>query len=166
MTDNPNERFPLVDTEGNIIGEALRSECHNGSKLLHPVVHLHVFSPDGQLFLQQRPLWKDIQPGRWDTAVGGHIDMGERVEQALLREAAEELSLRNFEYELLGQYVFESSREREYVYSYRTITAQPPCPTAELSDGRFFSHEEILLRLGTEFFTPNFEQEYRRFFLS
>lgn len=57
MTDNPNERFPLVDTEGNIIGEALRSECHNGSKLLHPVVHLHVFSPDGQLFLQQRPLW-------------------------------------------------------------------------------------------------------------
>jgi isopentenyldiphosphate isomerase len=41
------------------------------------VVHLHVFNSRGELYLQKRPEWKDIQPGKWDTAVGGHIDLGE-----------------------------------------------------------------------------------------
>ncbi len=72
--DNKEEMFPIVDEQGNITGAATRGECHNGSKLLHPVVHLHVFNSKGELYLQKRPDWKDIQPGKWDTAVGGHID--------------------------------------------------------------------------------------------
>ena len=76
MKDNNAERFPIVDEEGKVIGAATRGECHNGSRLLHPVVHLHVFNSRGEVFLQKRPEWKDIQPGKWDTAVGGHIDEG------------------------------------------------------------------------------------------
>ena len=91
-SDNNKEMFPIVDEEGNITGAATRGECHNGSKLLHPVVHLHVFNSQGELFLQKRPEWKDIQPGKWDTSVGGHIDLGESVEMALRREAREEFS--------------------------------------------------------------------------
>lgn len=166
MKDNPNEWFPVVDEAGQVVGRALRSDCHSGSKILHPVVHLHVFSPDGSLFLQQRPLWKDIQPGRWDTAVGGHIDEGESIEEALRREAQEELGLSGFDYTPLGQYIFESEREREYVYSFRTTTYQPPMPSEELAGSRFFAEEEILSLIGTAFFTPNFEREYRQFFLS
>ena len=85
MTDNSEEMFPIVDEEGNITGAATRGECHNGSKLLHPVVHLHVFNSKGELYLQKRPEWKDIQPGKWDTSVGGHVDLGESVEMALKR---------------------------------------------------------------------------------
>ena len=84
--DNKEEMFPIVDEQGNITGAATRGECHNGSKLLHPVVHLHVFNSKGELYLQKRPDWKDIQPGKWDTAVGGHIDLSENVETALKRE--------------------------------------------------------------------------------
>ena len=36
--DNKEEMFPIVDEQGNITGAATRGECHNGSKLLHPVV--------------------------------------------------------------------------------------------------------------------------------
>ena len=86
MKDNSEERFPLVDEEGHVIGSATRGECHNGSKLLHPVVHLHVFNSKGEVYLQKRPEWKDIQPGKWDTSVGGHLDAGETPEQALVRE--------------------------------------------------------------------------------
>lgn len=74
MFDNNEEMFPIVDEEGNITGAATRKECHSGSKLLHPVVHLHVFNDKGELYLQKRPAWKDIQPNKWDTSVGGHID--------------------------------------------------------------------------------------------
>ena len=88
--DNNQEMFPIVDEQGNITGAATRGECHSGSKLLHPVIHLHVFNSEGDLYLQKRPEWKDIQPGKWDTAVGGHVDLGESVEIALKREVRQE----------------------------------------------------------------------------
>ena len=89
--DNQQEIFPVVDEQGRVVGSATRGECHGGSKLLHPVVLLHVFNSQGDVYLQRRPEWKDIQPGKWDTAVGGHIDYGETPEQALQREVREEL---------------------------------------------------------------------------
>ena len=101
MKHNPDELFPLVDEAGNIIGSATRTECHSGSMLLHPVVHLHVVAPDGSIFLQKRSMNKDIQPGKWDTAVGGHIDLGECVGEALMREASEELGIDATKAELL-----------------------------------------------------------------
>ena len=164
MQDNNEELFPLVDEQGNILGAATRGECHNGSKKLHPVVHLHVFNPEGQLYLQKRPEWKDIQPGKWDTAVGGHIDLGENVEQALFREAKEELGITEFQPELLTSYVFESTRERELVYVHRTTYSGPIRPSDELDGGRFWRIEEIKDNIGKGVFTPNFENEFQKVF--
>ena len=164
-TDNPEEMLPLVDEDGRVVGRASRGRCHDGSGLLHPVVHLHVFNPAGALFLQKRPEWKDIQPGRWDTAVGGHMALGESVEEALRRETAEEIGLTDFEPEPVARYVFESRRDRELVHVFRTVTAETPVPSDELDGGRFFSADEIRKRLDTDFFTPNFEQEYRTILL-
>ena len=160
--DNSEEIFPVVDEQGNILGAATRGECHGGSRLLHPVVHLHVFNSQGDLYLQRRPLWKDIQPGRWDTAVGGHVDLGESVDMALRREAREELGLEGFVAEPLDTYVFESARERELVYTFRTTWDGPVCPSDELDGGRFWTPDEIRQQLGKGVFTPNFESELRR----
>ena len=96
MKDNPEELFPVVDTDGNIIGSVTRGHAHDGSKILHPVVHLHVFNSRGDLYLQHRPAWKDIQPDKWDTAVGGHVDLGENIDMALKREVREELGITDF----------------------------------------------------------------------
>ena len=52
-SDNKEEMFPIVDEQGNIVGVATRGECHDGSKKLHPVVHLHVFNSKGELYLQK-----------------------------------------------------------------------------------------------------------------
>lgn len=154
----------MVDEEGNITGAASRAECHGGSRLLHPVVHLHVFNPQGQLYLQKRPGWKDIQPGRWDTAVGGHVELGENVEQALRREAREELGIEDFVPVRLTHYVFESDRERELVFAYRCVYDGAVVPSAETEGGRFWSREDILASMGSDVFTPNFESEYMRLF--
>ena len=167
MQDNNKERFPIVDEEGRVIGEATRGECHNGSKLLHPVVHLHVFNSRGEVYLQKRPEWKDIQPGKWDTSVGGHIDFGEKPEQALVREVGEELDIINFVSERIGMYVFESRRERELVFVNRTTYDGLIRPSAEeLDGGRFWTIEEIRAAIGQQILTPNFESEFQRFFLS
>jgi len=164
--DNFDELFPIVDNEGRVIGSASRGKCHNGSKLLHPVVHLHIFDRQGRLYLQKRPDWKDIQPGKWDTAVGGHVDYGEDIETALRREAAEEVGLADFKPTFLRRYIFESEREREMVNAYSTITDIIPTPSDEVADGRFWAPAEITAAIGRGVLTPNFEQEYTALFLS
>lgn len=160
--DNMEEIFPVVDQEGNITGAASRGECHSGSKLLHPVVHLHLFNSKGELYLQRRPLWKDIQPGKWDTAVGGHVDLGESVEMALRREVREELGVTDFVPETLTHYVFESARERELVFVHKTVYDGEVKPSDELDGGRFWSLDEIRQAMGKEILTPNFESEIQR----
>lgn len=164
MKDNSEEMFPLIDEEGNITGAASRGECHNGSKLLHPVVHLHVFNSRGELYLQKRPEWKDIQPGKWDTAVGGHIDLGESVEMALKREAREELGIEDFTPQLLTHYVFESDREKELVFAHKTVYDGVITPSEELDGGRFWTLDEIRNHIGQNVFTPNFESEFKSLF--
>lgn len=166
MTDNQEELFPIVDEDGNITGSITRGEAHDGSKVVHPVVHLHVFNSKGELYLQKRPTWKDIQPGKWDTACGGHVELGENVEMALKREVKEELGITDFLPETLGHYIFEGKREKELVYVHRTTYDNEIHPNKEeLSGGRFWTPTEIKENMGKNVFTPNFEDEYAQFFL-
>ena len=113
---------------------------------------------------QRRPDWKDIQPGKWDTAVGGHVDYGESTADALRREVREELGITEFVPEHMVSYVFDSERESEYVNVYRTVYDGEVRPSDELDGGRFWPLAEIRASLGRGVFTPNFEQEFKKYF--
>lgn len=157
------EIFPLVNENGDVIGSASRQECHSGSFLLHPVVHLHVFNSNGKLFLQHRAKEKDTQPDKWDTSVGGHVDFGEEVIDALKRESREELGLVAYKPIFIQRYKFTSNIESELVNCFYTIYDGElnPCPV-ETQGGRFWSIREIKDAIGKGILTPNFEQEFVR----
>lgn len=156
-----SELFPIVNETGEVIGKATRKECHSGSMLLHPVVHLHIFNEEGDLFLQKRSLGKDIQPGKWDTGVGGHVDYGEQIITALLRESREELGIKQFVPTFCYKYIFKSTVEKEFVNTFCTTYNGPfLLDPVELDDGRFWSLSEIFENLGKNVFTPNFEMEF------
>ena len=161
MQDNNQELLPLVDEEGNVIGSATRGQCHDGSKLLHPVVHLHLFDSEGRIYLQQRPLWKDIQPGKWDTAVGGHVDAGESVEAAARRELKEELGIEGSP-EVFFTSTIRNDIESENVTVFKLICDGPfDFSREEIDEVRFFELElfrDECNRMRDDF-TPNLQRE-------
>lgn len=155
------ELLPLVEPNGVVYGQAGRDWCHSGSRALHPVVHLHILDRYGKLYLQKRSMNKDLLPGYWDTAVGGHVSYGETIPEALFREASEELGLTAFNPILLGTYLNEQEIERELVFIH-AVVGHPelhPAP-AEVSEGRWWTFPELEQAWGKKILTPNFESEF------
>lgn len=151
---------PLVDEKGMIIGKATRKEVHRGPGKLHPVVHLHIYNSKGEIYLQKRSMQKDTLPGKWDTSVGGHVDLCETIEQALLRETAEELTITGIHPMPMVQYKWETDTESELVFSFVALyNANPHFNRNEIDEGRFWTVDEIRKNIGTGIFTPNFENE-------
>jgi len=158
-----DEYFDIIDKSGNIIGKATREECHTNRSLAHRTVHVLVFNSGGRLFLQKRSMDKDIQPGKWDTSVGGHLNLGETFDQAVRREMREELGI-SAPVKHIYDYWWRSEVETEYVRGYIcTYDGAINFDTNEIEHGRFWDSEEIEEKIGTGIFTPNFEREYQKY---
>lgn len=168
--DNPGiqpvptgEMLPLVEPSGLVYGQATREYCHSGSHVLHPVVHLHIIDHFGKLYLQKRSMTKDLLPGYWDTAVGGHVSYGETILEALYRETSEELGLTAFNPIGLGAYIWQTQRDNEYVFVHAILGHPTLHPNAEeVSEGRWWTFEELDRAMGQNVLTPNFESEFGR----
>lgn len=155
------EWLPLVTPEGAVTGRADRADVHSGKKLLHPVVHMHIINHAGNVLLQKRPAYKLVQPGKWDTAVGGHITYGEPLETALARETMEETGLKDFSAKHVATYRWDTDLESELVYMFVALKDfKPDVKTPEVDELKFWSKADIHHHLGKSVFTPNFEHEF------
>jgi isopentenyl-diphosphate delta-isomerase type 1 len=158
------EWFEVVDENDRVIGRALRSECHGNPDLVHRVAHVLVFNSRGHLLLQKRSSSKDVQPGRWDTSVGGHLDAGETYDEAARREMAEELGIDGQNPVFLYAYKMRNDFESENVATFLVRYDGPiRFNPEEIEQVRFHTPQEIDEKLGTGLFTPNFEEEWQRF---
>lgn len=157
------EMFPVITEDGLVIGQASRSYCHSGSRLLHPVVHLHLIDRQRRIYIQKRSMRKDLLPGKWDTAVGGHIRYGETIMEALYREAFEELGIRNYNSLYIESYRWDTERDAEFVNVFAAVGNPNPQPDHdEVDEGRWWPVSEIEEALDRDVFTPNFITEYQR----
>lgn len=156
------EFFPVVEPTGLVVARSSREYCHSGAKPLHPVVHLHIIDRYSRIYLQKRPMNKLIQPGKWDTAVGGHVAYGEMLLEALYRESYEELRFIEFNPVHLVTYEFESDIEKELICVYAAVGSFELKPDPdELDGGAWWELEDIDANIGKGIFTPNFESEFQ-----
>ena len=162
-----DEFFDLLDDmTGAVIGRATRRECHGNPKLIHRSVRVIVYHPDGRsLLLQKRSAAKDIFPGRWDMAVGGHVDSGETPDQAVVREMTEELGVRSVPpLTKKFQLKVRNEIESENVQAYSAVCGGPfRIQASELDEVKFFTFDELkhLMEHSPEQFTPLLVRELR-----
>jgi isopentenyldiphosphate isomerase len=155
------EYFEIVDEKDRVIGKAPRSRCHGDPSLVHRVADVLVVNSKGEILLQKRSPNKDIQPGKWDTSVGGHLNIGEDYDSAAYREMAEELGIEGVNIEFLYAYPLRNAIESENVKTYLcSYDGEILFDSVEITETRFWNIKEIEENLGNGIFTPNFEEEF------
>ncbi|HTZ17101.1 MAG TPA: NUDIX domain-containing protein [Dissulfurispiraceae bacterium] len=160
----PDEIFEIVDADGNVLGLRSRAEVHQDPSLLHKVAHVLVFNESGELLLQRRSMNKDVEPGKWDTSVGGHVSPGEDIKAAAFREMEEELGISCNDMDFLYSYIFSGRHESELVFSYRCTHNGPFTYNVEEIDAvAFWRLDDILNTLGCGTLSLNFEAEIRKY---
>ena len=136
------ERFPVVDEEDRILGDAPRTEVH-GNNLRHRAVHILVFDHLGELFLQKRSRWKDRHPRLWDSSAAGHVDAGEDYDVAATRELQEELGV-TAELTRVAKLPATEKTGQEFIWLYRAQHDGPfELARSEIEYGEFFPTDVV-----------------------
>jgi isopentenyldiphosphate isomerase len=159
---NPNdEMFEVYDAAGRCLGLAPRRECHGNPALIHRSVHVVIRHPAGRILLQKRSAAKDIQPGRWDTAVGGHLSPGEDWETAARRELGEELGVTApLELRHLFDMKVRNAIESEDIRVFGAVSEGPfRLQEEEVDEVRFWRLPELEQPAVQDLLTPLLKQE-------
>lgn len=94
------EVVDVIDEEGNVLSQVLKTEAH-GQGLLHKTVIGYLKYGDDWALVVQAADRQDA--GQLVAPVGGHVRAGEDEIAALLREAEEEIGARNITYRPVGR---------------------------------------------------------------
>jgi nucleoside triphosphatase len=80
-----------------------------------PTVGVFIFNQSGELLLLKSHKW----PGRY-VVPGGHVELGERIEEAVIRETKEEtgLDVYQIEFILFQEFIYDPSfwKKRHFIF--------------------------------------------------
>lgn len=87
------EYFNVYTRYGEKTSEVVERKTAHKQGICHRVFHLWIINSNNEILIQQRSKVKDADANLWYVSVGGHIESNESIEQAIVREANEELGL-------------------------------------------------------------------------
>lgn len=161
------EIFDVVDDRDQVVGTARRSDVH-ARKLRHRAVHVFLFNPKGELFVQKRSAAKDSFPRCYDSSASGHVDTGEDYDSCAKRELHEELGLDLPADRFLKHFKIEACEDTgwEFVWVYSVVSNEPlRINLDELESGEFWTrqHCHSMLASHPERFARSFPLVFREF---
>ena len=143
VAQSGDELFDIVDELNQVTGQGTRREIHEGS-LRHRAVHMFLVNKHGAVLLQKRSLWKDRQPGKWDSSAAGHLDAGESYEEAVVRELKEELGVSGCGLQKIADFDAGENNGWEFISLYEgRYSGKVRFPAAEVDSVQWFTPEQI-----------------------
>lgn len=88
---SPPEFVVIVNEEGEPIGTRLKSEVHDSNTPRHLAFSCYLYDEHGQILVTRRALSKKTWPGVWTNSFCGHPAPDEKIDDAILRRARQEL---------------------------------------------------------------------------
>lgn len=145
------EMVDVVNEKDEILYKTSKSKAHKLG-LLHRTVIGGVKNTKGEwLLVKQAGDRQDA--GQYVSPIGGHVRTGESEEEALQREALEEMGLKEFEYHLVGKAIFNREvlgrKENHLFILYEIISNDEPILNHEAVDVKAFTKVELKKKIQT-----------------
>lgn len=83
----------IVNEKDKVIGSKEQEKIKDDE--IYRVSALWVINSNGNILLAKRAFTKSHDPGKWGPAVAGTVDKGETYDSNIIKEAEEELGLKN-----------------------------------------------------------------------
>jgi len=169
VVSGDDEQLILVDSGDREIGFMAKVDAHRGRGTLHRAFSLFVFSPAGELLLQQRAKGKPLWPGYWSNTCCSHPRRGETTDNAIRRRLKEELGMRAeleflFKFQYQTQYDAQSA-EHELCWVYAGRSAERPRANIhEIAAWRYVTPQTLQAEIASapDRFTPWLKLEWAR----
>ncbi|PIA80369.1 hydrolase [Gaetbulibacter sp. 4G1] len=102
-----DEFIDIVTKQGEPTGKSVPKSIIHKEGHYHNTAHVWFYTNKGDILLSQRSSKKVICPLLWDVSVAGHVDAGETIIHAAIRETKEEIGLSIFKNGLNKIGIFE-----------------------------------------------------------
>lgn len=110
MAETTKPKIIIVDENDKIIDYKNRNALDK--KDVYRVSALWITNPNGEILLARRHRTKIHHPRKWGPAVAGTVEQGETYEENIIKEAEEELGLKNIK----PKFIFKEKVDEEYHY--------------------------------------------------
>ena len=88
-----DELVEILTEDGKYTGEKISKAIAHKEGICHGISVIALIDNQGRLLIQKRAEKKKDEPNKWDVSGAGHIDPGEKPDQAARRELFEELGI-------------------------------------------------------------------------
>lgn len=135
----------IVDEQDTVIGYKDRDAVQRED--IYRVSALWIINSKDEILLARRALSKSHSPGMWGPAVAGTVEEGETYEANIIKEAQEELGLKNIK-PRMGPKERKTGEHNYFAQWYLLELDKPLSEFAvdkgEVAEIRWFSREELL----------------------
>ena len=116
------QRRVFVDKDDNVLGYKPKAEF--GPDDIERVSALWVTNSKGEILIAQRALTKKYGPGYWGPAAAGTVEEGENYETNIIKEAEEELGLKDIK-PALGPKLYLETAHKYFCQWFTCVTDLP-----------------------------------------
>lgn len=156
-------RVPIVNEQDEIIGYKERNDRDKNDIIR--ITGLWLWNEKGEALLAQRAFNKSIHPGLWGPAVAGTVEEGETYESNIIKEAEEEIGLKDLKPVIAKKIRLPNKFAQWFI---ATINNDYPFVKQddEVESIKWFSRDELFKQINDkpEMFIPSLKESALYFF--